>query len=190
MFEIPAPAARRARRLDAARHAAQHRLQHDPPVVGGVGHHLVAGYERERHDRLEVPARQAVDGGQIAPADAGQPGPDADPAGAGQLDRVDVGQAQWPHHRAAAGRHGAGDMGRHVLQRLAVVAEGLHRGALARSRQTGPIGSSGRGPPDAFSQCSTSQPRLRASAASRVSGLTATGKPTASSMGRSDDESA
>ena len=61
---------------------------------------------------------------------------------------------------------------------------------LARSRQTGPIGSSGRGPPGAFSQCSTSQPRLRASAASRVSGLTATGKPTASSIGRSDVESA
>ena len=42
----------------------------------------------------------------------------------------------------------------------------------------------------AFDQCSTSQPRLRAIAASRVSGLTATGKPTASNSGRSLDESA
>ena len=55
---------------------------------------------------------------------------------------------------------------------------------------SGPIGSNGRGPPAAFDQCSTSQPRLRAIAASRVSGFTATGKPTASSIGRSLVESA
>ena len=46
------------------------------------------------------------------------------------------------------------------------------------------------GAPGAFVQCSTSQPRLRARAARRVSGLTATGKPTASSIGRSLVESA
>jgi len=52
------------------------------------------------------------------------------------------------------------------------------------------MGNNFRGPPGALLKCSTSQPRLRAIAASRVSGFTATGKPTASSIGRSDAESA
>ena len=52
-----------------------------------------------------------------------------------------------------------------------------------------PRGASGRslaGAPALVDQCSISHPRRRASAASLVSGLTATGKPTASSMGRSE----
>ena len=56
-----------ADRGDAAGDAAEHRLEHDP--VGAVdavavGHDLVAGHERERHDRLEVARRRAVDGGR------------------------------------------------------------------------------------------------------------------------------
>ena len=57
-------------------------------------------------------------------------------------------------------------------------------------RVCGPMGRRGRGPPGARAHCSTNQPRRRAMAASRVSGFTATGKPTASSMGRSEAESA
>ena len=45
-----------------------------------VADHLVAGHERERHDRLEVARRRAVDGGQVAAADAGQAGPDLAPS--------------------------------------------------------------------------------------------------------------
>ena len=60
--------------------------------------------------------------------------------------------------------------------------------ALTFSRS--PMGSRGRGPPGAFFQCSTCQPRRRATVASFGSGFTATGKPTDSSMGRSEAESA
>ncbi len=52
------------------------------------------------------------------------------------------------------------------------------------------MGRSGRETPADFDHCSTSQPRLRAMVASRTSGFTATGKPTASSIGRSEEESA
>ena len=49
----------------------------------------------------------------------------------------------------------------------------------SRSPSIVPTGNNGRGPPGALDQSSTSQPRLRAIAARRVSGLTATGKPEA-----------
>ena len=42
-------------------------------AVVEVAHHLVAGGERERHDRLEPARRRAVDGGEVGPADARQP---------------------------------------------------------------------------------------------------------------------
>ena len=57
-------------------------------------------------------------------------------------------------------------------------------------RVRGPIGMVRLGAPADFDQCSISQPRRRAIAASLVSALTATGKPTASSIGRSEVESA
>ena len=85
-----------------------------------------------------------------------------------------------PPSRRHPGRGEAGD-GPLDLQRL-------HRAAGADA--AGTEGSSGRGPPGAFGHCSTCQPRLRAMAASLVSGLTATGWPAASSMGRSLAESA
>ena len=58
-------------------------------------------------------------------------------------------------------------------------------------RATNQASGSGLGrKPGAFDHCSTSQPRFRARLASLVSGFTATGKPTTSSMGRSLEESA
>ena len=55
---------------------------------------------------------------------------------------------------------------------------------------TGPMGMTGRAEPPALAQCSTCQPRRRAMAANLGSGFTATGKPTHSSSGRSEVESA
>ena len=67
-----------------------------------VGDDLVAGHERERHDRLEVARRVAVDGAQIAPADAGQSGLDVLPARARKLGRIDVAQPERADLGAAA----------------------------------------------------------------------------------------
>ena len=71
-------------------------------AVVEVADHLVAGHERERHDRLEVAAGVAVDRGQVAAADAGEAGPDAHPAGPGELGRVDVLERSGPTGRARA----------------------------------------------------------------------------------------
>ena len=143
-------------------------------AVVEVADHLVAGDEREAHDRLEVPRRAAVDGGQVAAADAGQAGPDPLPLGPGQRRLVDVGQPQRPDpgaRRRCATPTPPGrprSWGSDRSNSSAFIGR-ARRGGL------GPIGSSGRGPPGAFGQCSTCQPRLRAMAASLASGLTATG---------------
>ncbi|CAB4987144.1 unannotated protein [freshwater metagenome] len=73
------------------------------------------------------------------------------------------------------------------LMRSPRVVAGAH--AIA-PRRGGAMGSRRPGAPGALWKSSINQPRLRAIDARRVSGLTATGKPTASSMGRSLDESA
>ena len=99
-----------AHRRDAAGDAAEHRLEHDPVAAVGlaeVGHDLVAGHERERHDGLEVAGRGAVDRGQVAAADAGQPRLDAHPVRAGELGRVDVAELQRTDARAGARRGAA-----------------------------------------------------------------------------------
>src|SRR5262249_34792141 len=67
---------------------------------------------------------------------------------------------------------------------------GGDRGQSDGGHGRAPMGSRGRGPPGAFDQCSTCQPRRRAMVASFGSGFTATGKPTDSSIGRSEAESA
>ena len=131
----------------------------------------------QRDDRPSTVARSL-------PQMPGQAGPDHLPARAGQAraGRCRPGAAARPARRRPAlpaRRHpGRGEAGDRPLA------------SAAPSRGRGPIGSRGRGPPGAFGQCSTCQPRLRAMAASLVSGLTATGWPTASSMGRSLAESA
>src|SRR4051812_2384904 len=127
-----------------------------------------------------------VDRGEVAAADARESRANADPVLAGQLRLVDVGEGERPDRRAASGGEAPGDGRGRVLRHLALEQQRLHRTTTCG----GAMGTSFRGPPGAFSKCSTSQPRLRAMAASRVSGLTATGNPTASSIGRSDAESA
>src|SRR5690606_21496179 len=59
-----------ARRADAPGGAVQHGDDDDPATVLEVAHDLVAGRERERDDRLEPAGRPAVDGGEVAAADA------------------------------------------------------------------------------------------------------------------------
>ena len=196
-----------ARRVDAAGDAAEHRASSTTRrAVVEVADDLVAGRERERHDRLEVArasGRRWWRGRE--PQMPGEAGPDPHPAGAGQLGRVDVAQRAagrpWRRRRR---REAPGDAWRRRSgARLALedaapsspdALAGRRpwptgrppRAAAARGRWAGAV----RGRPAALSKCSTSQPRLRARAARRVSGLTATGKPTASSMGRSEVESA
>ena len=119
-----------------------------------------------------------------------------DPAGAGQ-------RRAGRRRRSASGPTLAPRAGRDARRRRVAAAKratlALEAQRLHRARRPGRAGWPGRrcgaaagrwaaaarGPPGAFDQCSTSQPRLRAMAARRVSGLTATGKPTASSIGRS-----
>ena len=79
-------------------------------------------------------------------------------------------------------QHEAGARGRGVAAARVAAA---HRAAPA-----GAMGTSLRGPPGALEKCSTSQPRRLAKLASFGSGLTATGNPTTSSIGRSLVESA
>ena len=80
------------------------------PVRRAVADDLVAGHERERHDGLEVARRVAVDGGQVGAADAGEAGPERDPAVGGQLGRVEVAQPEGPDQAPAPGRDAAGDV--------------------------------------------------------------------------------
>src|SRR4029077_19674793 len=97
-----------------------------------------------------------------------------------------AGQERARHHRGG------------VLGHVAVEDERLHAvlpgmSGLAnpppKRRRTEPMGMRVRGAPSALAKFSTRYPRLRASEARRVSGLTATGNPTISSIGRSLVES-
>ena len=178
--------AERAGRVDPSGPAAEHRLDHDPAAVA-VGDDLVARHERERHDRLEVAGRLPVDRGQVGAADPGQAGPDPPPARPGQVGLVDVGQAQRAEPGARPGRQPAGHHGRPVAGQVAAELEGAHQ---AEAPRRGARGSRGTGAPGALVHCSMCHPRLRAMAASLGSALTATGCPTASSIGRSLAESA
>ena len=107
-----AAGAGRAGRVDAAGHAAEHRLQHDAAVVVGVGHDLVAGDEREADDRLEVAAgacRRWSTGRcrRCRPAGAGR-GPSPGRAGRAGRRRSSSSGPTWP---PAPGATGAGDAG-------------------------------------------------------------------------------
>ncbi len=109
--------ARRAHRADASGNAAQDG-DHDGalPIVE-VAHHLVAGGERKRHDRLEPARRRARDRGEVRTADARQARPHPHPAGPGEIGRVDVTQGEGtdlgaPARREPARHHRGGELGR------------------------------------------------------------------------------
>ncbi len=116
-----------ARRGHASGGAGEHGHDDGPPAVLEVADDLVARRERERDDGLEVAGRLAVDGGQVAAADAGQAGAEPQPVGRGQLGRVDVAQRQRPEAGAAPGAQRPGDHGRRVAGGLAREHERLHR---------------------------------------------------------------
>ena len=172
-------------------------------------HHLVAGDEGEADDVLEVARAAPVHQRQVGPADAGQQRSQVRPvvgrgapagrrrgAAAGRHRRhVPIPTARRPGRRRTGGgcarRPGPslGVPGRGPCGRGGRPGEGGGAGGAAAVGAPGVEGPEGQQcaaePPAAFSQCSTCQPRRRAMAASLVSGLTATGNPTASSMGRS-----
>ena len=184
-------------RVDAPDGAREDRDEDDAATVVGVAHDLVAGYERERHDRLEVAGGVPVDRREVGPADPGEAGSNPHPLGAGQFGRVDVGQPKRPDPRTPARRQPPGDGRGRVPRHLPLEQQRLHRrppphsnwGQVVAHTATccpqfggssawsGAMGRIFLGAPPARSQCSTSQPRLRAMAASFVSGFTATGIP-------------
>jgi len=146
----------------------------------------VAGDEREGDEGFEVAGRPTIHCGEVRSADSRESGPDADPVGAGCGGGFHVHEAEGPRRGAATGDEATGDPGGRIAGEVASELEGLHRVAL-------PAGASGRRlrrMPGDLRKSSTSQPRFLAMLARRVSGLTATGNPTASSMGRSLAESA
>ena len=132
-----------------------------------VADHLVAEDERERHDRLEVTRRLAVDGREVAAADAGETRPEAHPPVGRASRRVDVFEREWPVLGAAPGDEATGDRGRRELGELAFEHERLHAGApVARASRSAEQRrerdrSFGR-PPGDLRKSSMSQPRLRA----------------------------
>ena len=121
-----AAGARRAEGRDAPSDATEHRLEHDARVVVAVGDDLVAGHERERDDRVEVAGRPAVDGREVAAADAGEPRADAHPARAGQLGRIGVDEPQRADASAPSRQHLARHAGRGVAGDLAFEEQRLH----------------------------------------------------------------
>ena len=176
--------------------------------------HLVTGDEGEADDVLEVARAATVQRGEVGTADPGQGRPEPVPGLAGQLGRVHVEELQRPDAGPPARAEDGGDPRGGEAGKVPLEDERLHRappGAAPGTRRrapvraawltrlpyrsdlgvsSGPSGSNGRAPPRLLAQCSTCQPRRRAMAASLASGLTATGKPTTSSMGRSLAESA
>ena len=178
-----------------------------PSVPSRSADHLVAGHERERHDRLEV-ARRACRRWwpgrcrRCRPGGAGRGPSRGRAASGGSTSRRRSGPTlapppgttatgrPWPPRSAATLRSntsafigGRPGCGRADQRRWPV------RRACGGGRRSG---SSSRGaPPGALVQVLDEPARACGrAAASRVSGLTATGKPTASSMGRSLAESA
>ena len=165
-------------------------------VAGERPHHLVAGDEGEADDVLEVARAAAVQRGQVRAADAGEHGVHVGPALTGQGGGVVSTRRSGPtpaprpepkvEARRAAAKRGS------ERSKTRVFIGPRHRAVTALGDLTsrGPRGRGRCEPPVALDQCSTCQPRRRAMAARRASGLTATGNPTASSMARSLAESA
>ena len=172
-------------------HAAEHRLEHDASVtVVEVADHLVAGHERERDDRLEVPARRRRSWPGRCRRCRRSRGRTRTQPGPGQLGRVDVGQPQRPdwlpppgHERAG---HVAGGESAGACVRTAAPSSAPARALVPwrPDRQQRPR-ATGRLRPVLHEPAA-----LAGEGGEAVSGFTATGKPTASSMGRSLVESA
>ena len=149
------------------------------------------------NQRDEVPSMVARSEPQM-PASRG---PHPHPAGTGQLGGVDVAQRQrarpWRRRRATAGpaTMAAANLAGFRENTSAFIgcapwSRPCRRDGGAGGPTPGRWGAAaGRHRPPCRSARRAS-PRLRASAARRVSGFTATGKPTASSIGRSEVESA
>ncbi len=98
--------AARARGVDPAGRAAEHRFDDGPSPLEGAGvhvaDHLVARDEGEADDLLEVPGAAAVQGGEVGAADAGQAGPHVDPARTGEGERLELDQLERAHAHALA----------------------------------------------------------------------------------------
>ena len=190
------PAGRAARAPAGARpgcrRPARRRRRRRVSSASGA-HHLVA---RARRGRTRCPRSSASCGRprwpgrtRRCPTACGSTWtqPSAGTAGASRSTSRSGPDPGAPSRAEGRGHPGGGEAWQRPLEE-----EGAHRPitALGDFTSKGPSGSGRCDPPSALAQCSTCQPRRRAMAESRDSGLTATGKPTASSMARSLAESA
>ncbi len=124
-------------RLDAAGEAGEHRVDHHAgargqvvAVVEQVGHHLVAGHERQRHETGEVVAGAARQRTEVGAADPGQPG--AQPRPARPRDRRLVAGGEPQRRRVArqdAGHPAAHRASGHVPRDRAVHLQRQHHRA-------------------------------------------------------------
>ncbi len=116
------------------RHAAEHRLDDDTPVVFEIGYHLVTGHERERDNGIEVARRAPVDSREVAATDARETRADVHPSGSRQLGRIGVDESEWTDACAPAGQHLARKSRRGVARELALEEQRLHERASRRGR--------------------------------------------------------
>ena len=201
------PGAGRARRVDAPGGAAEHGLDHHPacrrrgrPRPRGRARTGTTRWARSSGTtcRRWWPGRcrRCRPGGaaartQSAPGQRGRV--DVDAARSGPTRRPGAGRSA-PATMAAAKRAGLrANTSAFIAAPVLGSASRWRRSERAAAERQGRADGqqrAGGAPGGLGAKCSTSQPRLRARAARRVSGLTATGKPTASSMGRSEVESA
>src|SRR5215469_1066580 len=170
---------------------AQGRLDNHSSTVVELTNDLVAGHEGIAGERVEIERGVSRDGGRVRPTNAAHAGSDTHPAWTGRSRLRDVAQVE---HREVT-RRDAGVSSRRPDQRVggyrSVVLECEHQ-RRTPSRYCGERGSGmgSRQLPGAIPHRSIRQPRCPPTWDKRASGLTTTGVPTSSSMGRSEIASA
>ena len=140
---------------------------------------------------LEVARAAAVERRKVRAADAGKPRLHPHPSLTGQLGWVGLEQLERTDTDSVArSTDGRRDARRCETGNVPLEHECLHETLLLSPGRRVATASCRLGAPLVRPQCSIGHPRRRAIAASFASGLTATGSPAASSIGRSLVESA
>src|SRR3990172_11317844 len=173
--------------LEPAGPAAEHRREHHPGARREIVHavdeladHLVAGHERQRHERREVERGPPGERREVGAADAREPRPDTRPAGIGRLGVLPVHEADRSERTSdEPGCPPAHRSGREVPPDRPVDLE-------REAHRTAGLGNRTRGVPPDISQISIGHRPRFAIRNSAESGETTTGFPTARSNGRSE----
>ena len=202
----------RSRAPARARHGCRGRATAGLVDTAIVEHadHFVARHEGKRHQVLEVAGGAPVDVARSDPqmpdssgrsgcqSSSGRSGGSVSSSRSGPIPapRPEPKRAAPPGSRRTGARCAPRPAPSPSSPARRAAGRPARAAGLERPRRAAPRGRAGRAaaagwlPPLGRASVSTCQPRRRAMAASLASGLTATGKPTASSMGRSLAESA